>query len=54
MNRSAKIFALLVCVSLCAIGAVLSPKENAKEEESKAQIVPVNNDQPHRGIWLRV
>jgi len=54
MNRPAKILALLVCASLCAIGAVHSPKENAKDGESKTQIVPVNNEQPQRGNWLRV
>jgi hypothetical protein len=54
MNRSAKILVLLVSLSLCAIGGILSPKENAKESEPKTQIVPVNNHQSQRGVWLRV
>jgi len=54
MNRSAKILVLLVSLSLCAIGGILSPKENAKESEPKTQIVPVNNQQPQRNNWLRV
>jgi hypothetical protein len=54
MNRSAKILALLICISLCTIGVLLSPKQTAKDGESKTQIVPVNNQQSHRGVWLRV
>jgi hypothetical protein len=54
MNRSAKILALLICVSLCTIGIIRSPKENVKDGGSKTQIVPVNNQQPQRSNWLRV
>jgi hypothetical protein len=54
MNRTAKILTVLVCFSLCAAGAVFSPKDSAKGGESKTQMVPINNHQPQRGIWLRV
>lgn len=55
MARTAKASLLIVCFLLCAAGVILSPKEAAKDErDSRTQVVPVNNRQPHRGIWLRV
>jgi hypothetical protein len=54
MTRTTKAALLFVCFSLCALGAVLSPKGNAQNSRPKTQVVPVNNHQPHRGVWLRV
>jgi hypothetical protein len=54
MNRSAKILTLLLCFSLCAAGAIFSPKAQTQQSEPKTQIAPVINRQPPRAIWLRV
>jgi hypothetical protein len=55
MRPRTKAVLLIVCVLLCAAGVILSPNETAKEERnSHTQIVPVNNHQPNRSIWLRV
>jgi hypothetical protein len=55
MRPTIKATLLFACVLLCAAGAILSPKVPAKDErDSRSQVVPVNNHQPHRGIWLRV
>ncbi|HEX8897921.1 MAG TPA: hypothetical protein VF751_04430 [Chthoniobacterales bacterium] len=55
MKLTTKAALLFFCVMLCALGAVLSPRESAKDDrDSRTQVVPVNNHQPHRGIWLRV
>ena len=55
MTRTIKAALLFLCFMVCALGAVLSPKEAAKNErDSRTQVVPVNNHQPHRGFWLRV
>jgi hypothetical protein len=54
MKPTTKAALLFVCFSLCALGAVLSPKGNAQDPRRKSDLLPVNNHQPHRGIWLRV
>jgi hypothetical protein len=54
MKVTTKAGLLFCCFLLCGLGAVLSPKGNATERDSKTDVVPVNNRQPHRGIWLRV
>jgi P pilus assembly chaperone PapD len=54
MTRSTKAALLFVCFSLCALGAVLSPTRHAQEPQRKSEMLPVNNHQSHRGIWLRV
>jgi P pilus assembly chaperone PapD len=54
MTRTTKAALLIVCFSLCALGAVLSPTRNALDPQRKNEMLPVNNRQPHRAIWLRV
>jgi len=55
MKPTVKAALLFVSVSLCAAGIILSPQETAKDQrDSHSPVVPVNNHQPHRGIWLRV
>jgi len=55
MKLTTKATLLFLCFMVCALGAVLSPKGNAKDERaSHTQVVPVDNHQRHRGIWLRV
>ncbi|MEY2547866.1 MAG: hypothetical protein QOD64_448 [Verrucomicrobiota bacterium] len=54
MTRTIKAALLVFLLSLCALAAVFSPREPARERDSKTQVTPVNNHQRHRGIWLRV
>jgi hypothetical protein len=54
VTRTIKAALLLIILSLCALGAVFAPREPARERDSKMRVTPVNNHQPHRGIWLRV
>jgi hypothetical protein len=54
MKATTKAGLLFFCFLLCGFGAVLAPKETAKGRDSRRQVVPVNNHQPHRGVWLRV
>jgi hypothetical protein len=54
MTRTIKAALLVSLLSLCALAAVFSPREPARERDSKTQVTPVNNHQRHRGIWLRV
>jgi hypothetical protein len=55
MKLTTKAALLFFSFTLCALAAILSPKETAKDErDSHTQVVPVNNHHPHRGIWLRV
>jgi hypothetical protein len=55
MKVTTKAALLFLAFMVCALGAVFSPRGNAKEErDSHTQVVPVNNHQRHHGIWLRV
>jgi len=55
MKLTTKAALLFLCFMVCALGAILSPKGTAKEErDSHTQVVPVNNHQRHRNVWLRV
>jgi hypothetical protein len=54
MTRTIKTAVLLVCLSLCALGLILSPKGKREDREQSTQVVPVNNHKPTRGIWLHV
>ena len=54
MKRATKILMVAMCVSLCVGGAIFSVKENAKDSRPKTKVVPVNNDQPHRRVWIWV
>ena len=54
MKLTTKAALLFLCFMVCALGVILSPKDTAKDErDSHTQVVPVNNRQPHRGVWLR-
>jgi len=54
MTRTIKASLLFSILALCALGVIFSPKAGAPDRDSKTQVVPVNNRQPHRGVWLRV
>jgi len=54
MTRTIKASLLFSFFALCALGAIFSPKEKRENRDQPTQIVPVNNHQSHRGIWLRV
>ena len=54
MRPTTKAALLFLCFLLCAVGAALSPNETTSELQPKRDLVPVNNQQPHRGVWLRV
>jgi hypothetical protein len=52
MNRVTKVLIVLFCVSLCAAGAILSHKENAKQDRPKTKVVPVNNRSIQSKVWI--
>jgi hypothetical protein len=54
MTRTTKAAVLFIIFALCALGAIFSPGEVARDRKSKTQVVPVNNRQPQHGVWLRV
>jgi hypothetical protein len=54
MTRTIKASLLFTVFALCALGAIFSPKDMRENREQPTQVVPVNNHQSHRGIWLRV
>ena len=54
MTRTIKAAVLLMCFLVCTLGAFFSPQDAAKDPETRTQLVPVKNQQSHRGFWLRV
>jgi hypothetical protein len=52
MKLSTRIAVLLFCFSLCVGGAMLSVKESARDNRPKTEIVPINNRQPQRAVWI--
>jgi hypothetical protein len=54
MRRTIKSALLVVILSVCVVGALFSRHELARDRDQKTRVVPVNNAQPHRRIWLRV
>lgn len=54
MKSTTKAALLFFAFLVCALGAVLSPREPVPNPDSKSHVVPVSNRQPHRGVWLQV
>lgn len=54
MTRTVKAAVLLLCLSLCALGLILSLKGDAREFSPETEFLPVENPQPSRGVGLRV
>jgi hypothetical protein len=52
MKRAVKILLLLVCASICAGGAILSVREDAREDRTKTNVVPIDNREPHERLWI--
>ena len=52
MSSFGKLLAILLCVSLCGVAAIISLQENRKSEQPKTKVVPIDNHQPNRGIWI--
>jgi hypothetical protein len=52
MKRAAKILILLLCVSICTGGAILSRSENAEDVRSKSNAVPIDNSEPRPRVWI--
>jgi hypothetical protein len=54
MRRMIKSALLLVVLAICVLGALFSPQQVRRDREPNTNLVPVNNAQPHRKMWLRV
>jgi hypothetical protein len=54
MRQRTKASFLFCALLLCALGAAFSPGEPEKDREPKTQVMPVHNERPFRGVWLRV
>ena len=54
MRRTIKSVLLFVALAICVLGALFSPQQVRRDREPKTRVVPVNNVQPHRTVWLRV
>lgn len=52
MTLATKVLILFICVSLCAVGVILSGKQNAPTDRGKTNVVPVNNRAKQRATWI--
>jgi hypothetical protein len=53
MTRTIKAALLFGIFVLCALGVIFSPKEKPQDREQRTHVVPINNRQPQRSVWLR-
>jgi hypothetical protein len=42
----------MLCISLCAAGAIFSQKVQAQKREPKSKVVPIDNRAENRGVWI--
>jgi hypothetical protein len=54
MRRTIKSVLLFVALAICVLGALFSPEQIRRDREPRTHVVPVNNAQPHRTVWIRV
>jgi len=52
MNLATKILILFVCVSLCAVGVILSGEQSAPTDRAKSNVVPINNHSKQSATWI--
>jgi hypothetical protein len=52
MSVWSKIFAILFCLTLCAAGAIFSPKQKALPSRTKTKVLPIDNRANPTKIWL--
>jgi cell division protein FtsL len=52
MKLATKVLILFVCVSLCAVGVILSGEQAAPTDRAKTNVVPVNNHRKQSAIWV--
>jgi hypothetical protein len=54
MKLAARSIVLLLCLTICVVGAICAPKDDASKPASQPEPTRVLNDQtPHRS-WLHV
>ena len=52
MSSATKILIIVLCLSVCAGGALMSVGETPTDNCTKTKVVPVNNPQPKRMIRI--
>jgi hypothetical protein len=52
MKGPIKVLIILLCLSICTGGAMLSVRENAKDVRPKPSAMPIDNREPHHGAWI--
>ena len=52
MNSATKILIVVLSVSLCAGGAILSRKDKTQDKQPKSKVVPIDNRERNRASWV--
>jgi hypothetical protein len=52
MNGATKILIVLLSISLCAAGVLLSQKEKTQDKQPKSKAVPIDNRAKRRTVWI--
>ena len=53
MNRSAKMLVIVICVFLCAVGAIFSAHHRDTKPQLKGKVRPIDNrvKQSKKSLW---
>jgi hypothetical protein len=54
MNFTAKIAIVLLCFSLCGAGTFVASTTCEKRQLQKTNMIPVENRDPVRRVWLQI
>ena len=52
MSSTTKILIIVLCLSVCAAGVLMSVGETLGNDGTKTKVVPVNNPQPKQTIRI--
>lgn len=52
MTLATKLLIVLICISLCGGGAIISMRGTSKQNRAKSKVVPINNRAKGRAIWI--
>jgi len=52
MNGATKILIVLLSVSFCGGGVLLSQKEKRQDKQPKRKVVPIDNRERNRASWV--
>jgi hypothetical protein len=54
MNTAVKLFSVVLCLSLCIVGAMVAPARPNKGQPPTSRVTPVMNRKAQQRIWIEI